>query len=173
MSDMRPTSDHERRVLKSVTQQLVRECGGVEAAAMGTRVSYQTLAAYGSWRNPKHEDVFIPLDVLMDLTKVGGPVAIREICRLACGMFLETPAANASDLWGREIAAVAKETGEAMSRLVEAYGNGGVITREEIEEGDLIREVSEAMESLAVVLHHLKRTVGHAPNASGEAGEGA
>ena len=157
MSLPRASSDHQRRQLKLAVKRQLKTCGGNESAATITRVGPQTLSDYANLPSERHRDTHCPLDVFLDLTLDGGPVALVELCRLAGGVYVPLPTTGAASDWAREIADVAREGGEAVARLCEALAEGGTITAAESRAMELRREVAEAIEALAHVDHRLKR----------------
>ncbi len=157
MSLSRASSDKDRARLKLAVRRQVKACGGQESAASITRVGPQTLSDYGNHLSDRHRDTHCPLDVLLDLTLDGGPVALVELCRIAGGVYVPLPTTGAASDWAREIADVAREGGEAVARLCEALSSGGIITADEIRAMELRREVAEAIEALVAVDRHLLR----------------
>lgn len=135
--------------LKAAARALVKKAGGQESAAMVTRASHQTLSRYGL-----PDDVtFMPVDVVADLeADVGNPIITRMLADLAGYLLIaKPPAVEADPEWIARLAALAKESGEAISRLAEALSVGGTITAEEIRDLELRRELREAAEVLAAI----------------------
>lgn len=64
MTDLRPTTEHQRRQLKAVTRHLMEMAGGVTSFEHVTRVKASILSKYCS----PFEDAFIPADIMLDLT---------------------------------------------------------------------------------------------------------
>ncbi|WP_319773958.1 hypothetical protein [Breoghania sp.] len=157
MSLSRASSDKDRARLKLAVRRQVKACGGQETAALITRVGPQTLSDYGNHLSDRHRDAHCPLDVLLDLTLDGGPVALVELCRIAGGVYVPLPTTGVASDWAREIGDVAREGGEAVARLCEALAEGGTITAAESRAMELRREVAEAIEALAHVDHRLKQ----------------
>lgn len=62
----RPRSDAEYVSLKQASKRLIKSCGGLEAAAMVTRVGHSELARY---YDPS-ERLFMPIDVAADLEAI-------------------------------------------------------------------------------------------------------
>ena len=91
----RPTTDHQRAAIKGLVRRQVKACGGQESAATITRVGPKTLSDYGNAHTEKYRDIQMPVDVLMDLTLDGGPVALIGLCRIAGGAFVPLPDASA------------------------------------------------------------------------------
>ncbi|MBA5778225.1 hypothetical protein H2509_13940 [Stappia sp. F7233] len=159
MKHARPSSENERRALKSAVRMQLRQCGGQDSAASITRVSQQQLSAYGNADNERHENEHMPIDVLLDLTLDAGPVALTEICRLSGGAFVQLPSTHSDGVWAAEIGRAVKEGGEAAAKLCEALATGGTITAEEIRELDIVREISEAIEALIALRQHCNRVI--------------
>ncbi|WP_298958432.1 hypothetical protein [uncultured Roseibium sp.] len=93
MSIGRATNSEQRRALKIATQRTAQMCGGYDCAAAVTRVHLKTLSDYGNTGNDRHEDTFIPADVLADLIvdcAERGEVApiLERLCELAGGRFV-------------------------------------------------------------------------------------
>lgn len=139
-----PRTDYQ--AIKSGFRRLVKMCGGQESAAGVTRVDFQRIGRYSR----PHEPMFPPADVIADLEKDAEvPEVTRVLADLQGYLLIAKPPASGDPQWVGHLAALAKESGEALSLLGQALSNGGTITAEEIAELDLRREVSEAMEVLA------------------------
>lgn len=66
------------RALKTLTHALIRQAGGIEAAAAGSRVGKSVLAGYYAPHDASH----IPVDVAAELeTLVGEPLVTAEMAR--------------------------------------------------------------------------------------------
>lgn len=88
----RSTTKAQRRALKVATQRTAQMCGGYDTASAVTRVHLKTLSDYGNCGNERHEDTFIPVDVLADLVidcAQRDEVAplLELLCKLAGGRF--------------------------------------------------------------------------------------
>lgn len=88
----RPTSDGDRRGLKVATQRSVQMSGGQAAVSLITRVNQQTLSDYSNTGAERHQDTFMPVDVLADLivdSAQRDEVAplLEMLCELAGGRF--------------------------------------------------------------------------------------
>lgn len=67
--------------IKAAFRQLTKLCGGLEAAALDTRVGKSSLGNYGNVNMP---DEFAPADVIADLeAAVGEPVVTRALAKAA------------------------------------------------------------------------------------------
>ncbi|MEP3049444.1 MAG: hypothetical protein ABJL55_16470 [Roseibium sp.] len=102
MTRRRKTSPALRKRLKIATQRTLEDCGAQEFIAPVTRVSQKTLSDYQNTENDRHEDTFMPVDVLADLIldcKGRGEIAplLTYLCELAGGAFVQVPADTAPD----------------------------------------------------------------------------
>lgn len=93
MKPHRPTTDRDRRSLKLATQRTVQMAGGQDSAALVTRVGRNTLSDYSNTGNERHQDTFMPVDVLADLIvdcAQRDEVAplLEKLCELAGGRFV-------------------------------------------------------------------------------------
>lgn len=114
------------RALKTATHALVREVGGVDAAAAASRVGRSMLSDYG---HPQKPGMFMPIDVVLDLeAALRRPVVTQQLA-LAQGFDLVPVEAAESGLvpsalaqLGREISALFGETAAAIDdgRLTDA-----------------------------------------------------
>lgn len=69
--------------LKTATRRLIRAAGGVESAAMVTRVGKSALSDY---QNPELPDHFMPIDVAVELEGDTGAFHVTQaLCRLGGG----------------------------------------------------------------------------------------
>lgn len=103
---MRPTSDIERRALKTAARALVSAAGNLEAAAMVTRLGKTQLART---YDPHTVDSAMPVDVVADLERVAGePLMTRILAQMAGCILLQVDAAP-----GPEAAAIAEVLGGA------------------------------------------------------------
>ncbi|SHN18499.1 phage regulatory CII family protein [Roseibium suaedae] len=155
----RVSTPEERRALKLSTQRLIRQCGGQEFSASLTRVSHQTLSDCGNTTGEKHVNTFLALDVALDLildrTQHGEvPALLRDLCRLAGGVFVPLPDPDARGAFARETAAAVKESGEAVSALVQALADDGEVTPDEIRAGHMIPQLRETVEAFTCLLAH-------------------
>lgn len=69
--------------LKTATRRLIRAAGGIESAAIVTRVGKSALSFY---QNPEMPDHFMPIDVAVDLESDTGAFHVTQaLCRLSGG----------------------------------------------------------------------------------------
>lgn len=103
---MRPTSEIERRALKTAARALITTVGGLEAAAVVTRLGKTQLALT---YDPHAADRAMPVDVVADLERVAGePLMTRLLAQMAGCMLLPIEAAP-----GPEASAIAEVLGGA------------------------------------------------------------
>lgn len=143
----------EYQALKTAFRALAKACGGLEAAAMETRVGDTQLQRYQS---PHEPEAFAPVDVIADLEREAGrPVVTRALARLAGHVLFPLPPAAGSGPWVVRLAAVAQEAGEALAGLGQALADDGEITGDEARRLGLRRLCADAIEALAEVDHAL------------------
>lgn len=135
--------------LKASARALVKKAGGQESAASITRAGHQTLSRYGL----PDDATFMPVDVVADLeADIDAPVITRVLADLAGYLLIaKPPVVDADPEWISRLAALAKESGEAISKLAEALSAGGTITADEIRDLSLRQELREAAEVLATI----------------------
>ena len=144
--------------LKTAMRRLTRAVGGQESAASITRVrAHQTIGRYGRPQDAEHA----PVDVVADLeADVGEPIVTRVLADLLGYVLVKKTGGGGPRDWTANLGALAKEAGEAIARLGEAYASGGTITAEESTRMDLRREVREAMEVLGRIDRMLRELEG-------------
>jgi hypothetical protein len=140
---IRPTSDQERRSLKTVTQRGVREAGGSNFAA-DTRVVESKLSEYGS---VQHERSFMPIDIVADLERIIGYPLISEHLVQMQGfrIVVDTTTADEPDM--EDVGALSDAQGKLLSMLIR-YAPDGYDFRER-------REILPVAEALAAQLQDL------------------
>jgi hypothetical protein len=119
----------QQRIFKAQTLELVRLCGGFEAAAAipGARVSWQQLQNYCSMEKP----LIAPVDVIAALEMVAQkPLVTAELARLS-GHGLIRRVAMATGALAARMAKIGKECGEAFCTWAEAMADGK-LSREEL-----------------------------------------
>lgn len=152
----RPSNDHQRDALKRATSHQVRQAGGQEAAAALTRVGRQTVQTYCS-ASADHGDVYMPLDVLLDLTldavaRDEEPVLLREICALAGGAYVAGPGAGgAAPDFGRLLALTVGSGGAAAAAVCQALADDGQVSAAEVHDLKILELLSRAIESLTAL----------------------
>ncbi|SDT96700.1 hypothetical protein [Stappia sp. ES.058] len=154
MTLQRPTSDHQRAAIKGLARRQVQACHGQESAASITRVGGQTLSDYGNARTEKYRDIHMPLDVLMDLTLDGGPVALIGLCRMAGGAFVPLPQPGEGSAWAVEVGEAVRKGGDAAARICAALADDGKVDAAEIAEHAILDHLAEAIDALVRLKSH-------------------
>lgn len=147
----RPTSDQDRAALKAAFRRLLRTCGGQESAAEATRVGQPALSRYGS---ASHEIDHAPVDVVMDLTiDADNPVVLKEMCRIAHGVFMPLPEARVetATLEELKIAQALFRISEVQMALTRALAQGTAPT-------DAVPDISAAIDALCKVRGQITHT---------------
>lgn len=138
---MRPLQDEAFRVrsktdyaaLKLASKHLVKACGGVESAALITRVGHSELARY---YDPA-EKLFMPVDIAADLeTDCGNPLLSRALANLS-GYELVAPPPQASEAeklhhWSVLLANLGQETAAALAQIAAALSEHGTLSAQTI-----------------------------------------
>jgi len=139
--------------LKAAVRRLVRICGGPHAAAAITRSDTSRLSRFGA----PSEAMQAPVDVIADLeAEAGAPLVTRALADLSGYLLVPVPAAAAGEIGPGELGALAKEAGEAISRLGEALAGDGRVSAAEIRRLNLRSEIRDALEILARIDESLK-----------------
>lgn len=150
----RATSDHQRAAIKGLVRRQVKACGGQESASSITRVGAKTLSDYGNAHTAKYADIHMPLDVLMDLTLDGGPVALIGLCRMAGGAFVPLPEPGEGSAWAVEVGEAVRKGGDAAARICAALADDGQVDAGEIAEHAIIEHLSDAIDALVRLRSH-------------------
>ena len=154
MTTSRATSDHQRAALKGLVRRQVKACHGQESAASITRVGAKTLSDYGNAHTAKYADIHMPLDVLMDLTLDGGPVALIGLCRMAGGAFVPLPQPGEGSAWAVEVGEAVRKGGDAAARICAALADDGKVDASEIAEHAILDHLAEAIDALVRLHRH-------------------
>ena len=154
MTTSRATSDHQRAALKGLVRRQVKACHGQESTASITRVGAKTLSDYGNAHTAKYADIHMPLDVLMDLTLDGGPVALIGLCRMAGGAFVPLPQPGEGSAWAVEVGEAVRKGGDAAARICAALADDGKVDASEIAEHAILDHLAEAIDALVRLHRH-------------------
>lgn len=142
-----------RGSLKEATADLFDAAGGITAALAlpGMRIKSKTTAFKYSNDEADCADHFAAVDVIAVLEKhADAPFVTRWLADNAGFLLVAKPEPAAlPDNWAGRLGMLAKEAGEVIARLGEAYAEGATITAEESARMELRREIREAMEILA------------------------
>lgn len=146
--------------LKLAARDLVRAAGGGTAAAALCRVGQQKLSDCGNINLP---DVWMGADIIADLEAVtrglpGAPHVTRYLAQSAGFGLVALPEALAPGRsWLDHIAAITREGGDIIGKIISALGKGdvtaAVIRREELhrEADELIRVAVEFKAALVAI----------------------
>ena len=104
----RPTIADDLRHLKQATRRQIRACGGLEGAALSTRVGKTELGVYQS---EAHKDRFIPIDVAADLMLISRSRDILNALAALAGCAVMPVETRANGL-SRDIASFAEHASE-------------------------------------------------------------
>lgn len=149
----------EALALKKATHEMIKGCGGLDAAEPYARVGTSNLSDY---YNPNKPNYFVPLDVVADLeplarAREGWPHVTQALCQTMGGVFVSLPDAPASgsDL----LAMMSKLSGEfndTTGAICAGYSDGVFCAADaeklERELDDVIR-VAVGMRALARSIH--------------------
>lgn len=150
---MRQLREQDYTYLKAASRKMIKQAGGVEGAAVVTRVGRSQLSNYQSIN---HLAEFMPLDVIADLeSDCGVPYVTQALSRLAGGYFMKIPSSSEHAVFSVHLAEIGGEISDVMKRAGEAL-HDGAITREET--GGLIQEIDEAINALASARGFLEHT---------------
>jgi hypothetical protein len=141
--NMRQLPSREYAAVKAAWRELVDLCGGPNQATKYTRVAASLLSRYGA----AHEEMFAPIDVVMDLeAQVGEPVVTRVLADIAGQSLVTKPEARPATDFVKHLGEVGHDTGDVLSNFSAAIADGKV---DEKEASALLVKVREAEESLA------------------------
>ncbi|MBE0530259.1 MAG: hypothetical protein IH626_05485 [Rhodospirillales bacterium] len=140
-----PQTDYLR--LKAAFRELTKAAGGQEAAAAVSRLkSHVTIGRYGRIQDAE----FAPIDVVADLeAEIGEAPVTRALAALAGLIVIPRPPVDANEEITRHLGAIAKEAGDAISRIGEALADDGRVSAAEIARLSLREEVAQVMEAAA------------------------
>lgn len=132
--------------LKQAVARLVELCGGLDAAADAAGVARATMFRYTD-DTDEHASRGMPVHTVRALEKHCGEPAVTEFLAAELGaVLLRLPPGALPDAWAADLAAVMKETAEAVQVLAADLADGRVDRP-----GAAIREIDEAMAVLAAL----------------------
>lgn len=148
---------------KVAFDELVRAYGGQVAASAETGKSQPRISAYGLLNTAD----FPPLDVIDTLEArtvglPGHPHVTRWLARRRGMMLVPLPELQPSGAWGQSLKQLGKEFGDVTGRICEAIGNPespGAVTASEIRKHNLIEELDELAEQVALMRALAVRTL--------------
>ena len=148
--ETRPTSAQDHALLKTATRALIRAAGGVEGAAMITRVGKSQLSNYQS---PNHDSEFMPLDILADLERdAGTPFVTRALAAMSGGYFTPIKQSASKKELAAHIASIGKEISDVMHHASTALIDAKISDKEA---ETITREIDEAIQALAAARQYL------------------
>ena len=150
----RPYSDIEYSRLKQATRQLVKACGGLEAAAAVTRVGHSELSRYYDPREKLH----IPADIIADLERdCGRPILTQTLASLIGFELVQLPqtASGQDDChhWSALLALLGEETAALLQNLARGLADHGTLSEDAISDNRLIEHLDNLLET-AIQLRH-------------------
>lgn len=152
---MRSLSREQYLLLKAATRTLIKNCGGLEAAAAVTRVGTSSLSDYCS---VEKSDVFIPLDVALDLQIESGTYPITEaLAALSGGSFVPADAQDANPCLTIAAADLMGETADAVKSISESMKDGKITKREK---QDIVKQGQDVIHAVTGILSLLNETNG-------------
>lgn len=139
---MRSLNREQYLLVKAATRTLIKNCGGLESAATMTRVGTSSLSDYCS---VEKEDVFIPLDVALDLQIESGTFPLTEaLAALSGGSFTPADAQAANPNLTIAAAGMMGETADAIKSISESMKDGKITPREKKDITKQIQDVIHA-----------------------------
>lgn len=156
MTDLRPTTEHQRRQLKAVVRRLIEMAGGVSSFKHVTRVQEPALSKYGS---PDDAAAHMPLDIAMDLMLDTGSNGILSAMAAMLGyklVALDADGQGAALPDVMDIAALVQENSKLVMAVSEAIKDG-VITPDE--ERSISTEVEKSVQDLRAIQRRVKAAV--------------
>lgn len=153
----RPRSDAEYVSLKQASKRLIKSCGGLEAAAMVTRVGHSELARY---YDPS-EKLFMPIDVAADLEAISRNPLVSRCLADMLGFSLipieyqssQEPAHH----WTALLANLGEETASVLRQIGAALVDHGTLTASSVNNYQLTRH----LDSLIQAALQLKASIAH------------
>lgn len=156
MSELRPTTEQQRRMLKSTVRRLIELAGGVTSFEHVTRVKAPALSKYGS---PDDAAAHMPLDVALDLMMDTGSNGIVSAMAAMLGYKLvaldaDGQGAPAPDMG--DISDLVQDNSNVITAITRALADG-VITP--VEERDISNEIERNVQELRAIQRKAKAAV--------------
>lgn len=135
--------------LKATTGQFVASAFGHQKVAAGaTRVEQQAISSYAS-THPDNAEKFMPADVVLDLCKASGNVALLRFMAEQVGCLLvQLPQGVSGDNVTVRSGRTAKEFGEVMSGVLAAVADGTIT---QAEARPILQNIHELMLELSAL----------------------
>lgn len=142
----RTLSNDSIDLLKTATRRLIRAAGGVESAAMATRVGKSALSDY---QNPAMVDHFMPIDVVVDLERdTGADHVTQALCRVAGGFFVQADAGSRGPVvigLTEHLPGIGRSVGDVLAETAKALADGKISA---LERADLIKQIDKSIDYL-------------------------
>lgn len=143
----RPKSKNEYTVLKQASKRLIKACGGLEAAAMVTRVGHSELARYYDFQ----EKLFMPIDVAADLESIARDPIISQSLAHMLGFVLmpihPQSALEPDHHWTALLARLGEETAASLRQIGAALTDHGTLTAQSISTYQLTRHLDNLVQA--------------------------
>lgn len=152
MSDLRPTTEQQRRQLKAVVRRLLEMAGGVTSFEHATRVKAPALSKYASADDALSH---MPIDVAMDLMMDTGSNGILSVMAAMLGLklvALETDGRGSPLPDVADISDLVRDNSNVITALSVALADGVVTHAEE-------RQISSEIEKNVQELRAMQRKV--------------
>lgn len=124
--------------LKAATRLVLRDCGGLDAAAASSRVGRSQFSDYA---NP-NSDKFIPVDVAIDIEAIGGIPHVTAALARAQGYELLPVEPRDRGQLGLALAAISAGVGTLFATVATAFADGHLTPEEE---ADLYRDLDNVI----------------------------
>lgn len=154
MAERRPLSAGVYAGLKATTRLFVdRAFGHQKVAAAATRVEQQAISDYGSTL-PEKAERFMPIDVLLDLTRASGNTTLLKYLADECGCLLvPLPHGDGHGPLTDHSARTAQEFGEVMAGILSALADRRITPGEA---AGVLTNIHELMLELAALAEAVK-----------------
>lgn len=152
-------SRQQKIQLKLAFRRVVESLGGQSNAAEQLGRAQSVISDYC---NPQ-KAATPPLELVFGAELLSfNPSVTKKLVELHGGLFLMPPS-KSNEKFPQEISVMMKEAGEALAKATSAHAQGGTITRAEIQDMELIRELDEVVEATMLLRGHLLEVLGGKP----------
>lgn len=144
----RQLPSREYMSIKAAWRDLIDAAGGVTRAAAITRGNASLLSRYGA----THENMYPPIDMVMDLeAEVGEPIVTRVLADIAGQALVTKAVARPAPDYVKHLGEVGEDAGDVISALSGAIA-GGVTEQEAAGILPKVREAATTMAALETAL---------------------
>lgn len=145
---MRQLNRDQYLLLKAATRSLIKSCGGLEAAAMITRVGITSLSDYGSIEKM---DYFMPVDVVIDLQSETRCAPMTEALAAISGGAFVPQARERAPCGGlmESTADIMTQTADAIKSVSASLRDGRLTLRERTH---MVRQIQEIIHACTEAL---------------------